>query len=247
MRILVRLGMLLCFAAGLAGCNTLRAEKELSQVTDEEPYAGFGSKKNKESERKVKPAEAINDDTNVEKAIGILVERLQSPDRGLSVPAEDELRYWASKQGVPEIIVRKVRLLLQNPKIEVRAPALRLTIAIGKKESNGDLIEVLADDEYGMRATAFKALKARTGRDHGFNPAGGDLARAKSLQAWRKWWQDEQELSAEKPAEKSEAGVAENPKKQKSAAPESPRAAEEGKASLPPEVLLPPPKDTAPQ
>ena len=247
MRSTARIATLVCLAASISGCNTRRAENEISKAADDEPYAGFGAKSGKDSERKVKPMETISDDTEAEKAVSILIERLQSTERGFSVPAEDELRYWASKQGVPEIIVRKVRLHLQHPRIEVRAPFLRLTIAYGKKESNGDLIEVLADEEYGMRAAAFRALKARTGRDLGYNPAGGDLARAKSLQSWRKWWQEEQDLSAGKTQEKTEAGANVNQEAQKSAAQDGVRPADEAKASLPPEVLLPPPKDTAPQ
>lgn len=238
-----------------AGCSTKYAEKKINEPLDDQPYTGFSPKAGKDSERKIRLGEPVSDDMDAEKATGILVKRLESQERALAIPAENELRYWAAKQGVAPIVVNRVRPFLQHPRIEVRAPALRLTIVFGKKESCGDLIEVLADEAYGMRSTAFKALKARTGRDFGYSPSGGELARAKSLQSWRKWWQDEQGLPAEKPPEQAEQSPEETVKASPPAPPPVPEAPqpnearppEEVKASSPTEVLLPPPKNTAAQ
>lgn len=195
-RVLCGLALCLVSAILLSGCTTAAAKKALNKVPEEDAYAGFNKNVGKESERNAKNAEPVADDMEPEKAIGILVDHLQRPERAYAIPAEDELRYWATKQGVPAIIVRQVRMLLKNPRVEVRAPALRLTIAYGGRDASGDLIEVLADKEYGMRSTAFKDLRRRTGRDFGFNPAGGELARVKSLESWRQWWQEEQRALA---------------------------------------------------
>jgi len=176
----------------LSGCTTKGAKKALNKPYEEDAYAGFAKEYGKDSDRHAAKPEPVSDEMNPEKAVGILVDHMQRRALQYQIPAEQELRYWATKQGVREIVVRKVRSLLKNPRVEVRAPALRLTITYGSNESNGDLIEVLGDSEYGMRDTAFKALRMRTGRDFGFNPAGGSLARAKAIEAWRRWWQDEQ-------------------------------------------------------
>lgn len=180
-----------CLAA-LSGCSTQAAKQALNKVPEQDNYTNLSKSEGLESDRRAKNVEPVADDMDPEKAVDILVDHLQRKERAYSIPAEDELRVWATKQGVPEIIVAKVRGLLKHPRIEVRAPALRLTMAYGKKESLGDLIEVLADEDYGMRNTAFQAVKARAGRDLGYASSGGALARAKAIESWRRWWQDEQ-------------------------------------------------------
>lgn len=241
-------------ALGLNGCgNTKWADRKASEAMEEAPYSGFNEKAAKPSERKGSKYEVVSDDTEPVKAVEQLVAQLQSQERHVSIPAEDELRYWASKQGVPPLIVERVRPLLRNPRIEVRAPALRLTVAYGKKESMGDLIEVLEDSEYGMRTLAFKALRARSGNDFGYNPAGGELLRAQSIERWRQWHEGEgsgktKNESLEAPGEK--AAMAEP---NRTAAPPAnnfvtpvedaqPKAAEIKKFSEA-EVLLPAPKE----
>ena len=231
--------IVLCLAAaiGLAGCNNTRdAERHYNEPLATNTDTGFGLEQGKDSERKNKKHEPLSDELMPEEAVKALVKQLQSPDRAVSIPAEDELRYWAGKQGVPEIIVREVQPLLHHKSLEVRAPALRLTIAYGKKSSAGDLIEVLADEEYGMRAAAFKFLRSRTGADFGYSPASGDLARAQAIEKFRKWW--DEKLHGPKPEDKE--AVAE----QKPGAPtpvvEKPVPEQ---TPGPSEVLLPIPKD----
>ena len=81
----------------------------------------------------------------------------------------------------------------------MRAPALRLTILFGGVDSNGDLIECLADSEYSIRESAFKALRAHTRRDFGYAPTAGEVARANSVEQWRQWWAGEQRRVAVQP------------------------------------------------
>jgi len=175
----------------LAGCTTTAAKKALNKPAAKDKFSGFDADAADASKREAPRPEKLNPESDPEVAVTKLVEQLQK-DRAHAVYSEEQLRYWASKQGVDKIVVSKVRLLLKNETIEVRAPALRLTMQFGGNEVNGDLVECLADSEYGLRATAYKALKARTGRDFGFSPAGGEVARAKSVQEWRQWWQAEQ-------------------------------------------------------
>jgi hypothetical protein len=225
------------------GCTTKAAKKALNEPTPTDNYSGFDANKKKASERKRSRLEPVSHDMNPEKAVEILVDHMQRQEHHYRIPAEQQLRIWATKQGVAEMIVQRIKvlMLLKNPKIEVRAPALRLTIAYGKADSTGDLIEVLTDPDYGMRSTAFKALRMKFGRDFGYNPAGGELARQQAIDAWRRWWQAEQrshmtgqgpipEIKRTKPPELIE------PKGNAKRVPE-----EEG-ASSPGETVLPPPK-----
>jgi hypothetical protein len=61
------------------------------------------------------------------------------------------------------------------------------------------LIECLADVEFSIRETAFKALRTRTRRDFGFSPTGGEVARNQSVEEWRQWWEAEQRKVAVQP------------------------------------------------
>ncbi|HYF47847.1 MAG TPA: hypothetical protein VEJ63_00460 [Planctomycetota bacterium] len=181
----------------LSGCTTTAAKRALNKPAAKDKFSGFDADAADASKREAPRPEKLNPDSDPEVAVTKLVDQLQK-DRAHAVYAEEQLRYWGSKQGVDKIVVSKVRLLLKNEAIEVRAPALRLTMQFGGNEVNGDLVECLADPEYGIRATAYKALKARTGLDFGFSPAGGEVARAKAVQEWRQWWQAEQRRLAVK-------------------------------------------------
>lgn len=250
---------LLAGVFALTGCgNTKWAERKAAAPYEDTPYAGFTDKSAKKSDRKGAKYENVSDDTEPAKAVDQLVQQMQSLERHVAIPSEDELRYWAAKQGVAEIVVRKVRPLLKNPRIEVRAPALRLTVAYGKKDSLADLIEVLDDNEYGMRSTAFKALKARSGNDFGFNAAGGDLARAKSIEKWRQWLKAEQEGPAKEAEKEKSSEEAADPRKPDGDSAENvppttskyilpkedpqPKGSDTAKAETPSEVVLPAPK-----
>ena len=175
------------------GCTTKAAKKALNKPFEEEAYTGFAKDSGKDSERHTKEKEPIADDMDPEKAVDILVDHLQRPEPSYYIPAESQLRYWATKQGVDKIVVRKVRMLLKHPRIETRAPALRLVCTYGgkSKSSIGDLIEMLADPDYGMRREAFETLRSRTRMDLGYQPGAGDVARAQAMQRWREWWQEE--------------------------------------------------------
>ena len=191
---LIRYKLVALFALLLVtvGCTTEAAKKAMNKPNAEDSYTGFDENSGEKSKRKPEKLEPVKEDTDPEKAVATLVDRLQKPEPSIAIPAEEQLRFWGSKQGVDKIVVSQVRLLLKNPKVEVRAPALRLTVQYGGPDANGDLIECLADNEYSIRESAFKALRSRTRRDFGFSPSGGEVARAKSVDEWRQWWQGEQ-------------------------------------------------------
>ena len=180
--------------SSLSGCNTVAAKKALNKSGDESTaFAGFDNKSaGSPSDRKEKSPEPVRDDMDPEKAIDVLVEYMQRREPAYYIPAEDEMRYWAQKQGVSDIIVQKIRPLLKNPRIEVRAPALRLTCAFGQRDSWSDMIESMSDEDYGMRKTAFESLRQRTQMDFGYTPSGGEVARSDAIRKWRAWWQDSQ-------------------------------------------------------
>jgi hypothetical protein len=187
-----KLALLSALLLVTVGCTTEAAKKAMNKPSSDDAYTGFDPDSGEKSKRKAEKLEPVKDDTDPEKAVTTLVERLQKPEPSIAIPAEEQLRYWGSKQGVDKIIVSQVRLLLKNPKVEVRAPALRLTIMYGGADANGDLIECLADNEYSIREMAFKSLRSHTRRDFGYSPTGGEVARAKSVDEWRQWWQGEQ-------------------------------------------------------
>lgn len=175
----------------LGGCTTEAAKKQMDKPHAADAYSGFDKEAAAPSKRKAEKLEPVKDDAEPEAAVDTLVQQMQR-DASSAIQAEEQLKYWGLKQGVDKIIVSKVRLLLKNPKVEVRAPALRLTVIFGGPDSVGDLIEALADPEFAVRAEAFQALRNRARRDFGFDPAGGEVARVQSVEAWRRWWQDEQ-------------------------------------------------------
>ncbi len=234
----------------LSGCTTTAAKKAMNKPVEDVMYSGFDDNEQNRSDRRAKnKKEPVSDDMKPDQAIAILVDHLRRKELHYSIPAEGQLRYWGTKQGVPEIIVRHVRELLKpNNRIEVRAPALRLTILYGKHDSIGDLIEVLPDPDYGMRSTAFKALKSKTSRDFGYNPSGGELARLKALQQWRQWWQDDRRthLAQQAPLPAIER---DNPPQIVTAGKDSEKVLEgkiEGDSqtkAVPEEILLPPPEE----
>jgi hypothetical protein len=192
--IMVRVIILLAFAA-FSGCTTTAAKKAMDKPTAKDSYTGFDPHASDESKRDSVKLPEVKEDEDPEKAVSVLVETLQK-ERGKAILAEEQLKWWGLKQGVDKLIVSKVRLLLKNSNVEVRGPALRLTMMYGGNDSNGDLIECLADSEYGIREAAYRALKARTHQDFGFSPSGGEVARAKSVDEWRQWWQQKQRTMA---------------------------------------------------
>ena len=187
-----RLALLSLLLLVTAGCTTEAAKKAMNKPATEDSYTGFDPEAGEKSKRKAEHLEPVKDDTDPEKAVGILVERLQKPEPSIAIPAEEQLKFFGSKQGVDKIVVRDVRNLLKNPRVEVRAPALRLTVLYGGQDSTGDLIECLADSEYSIRETAFKALRSKTRKDFGYGPSNGEVARGKSVDEWRQWWAGEQ-------------------------------------------------------
>jgi hypothetical protein len=192
------LGTMLLLAFVMAGCTTTAAKKALDKPMETDKYTGFDPHGADASKRKAEKPKEIKQDTEPEAAVTSLVEQLQR-EPSYAINAEEQLKLWGLKQGVDRIVVSKVRLLLKHPKVETRAPALRLTILFGGNDSVGDLIEALADTEYGVRSTAYKALVARTHRDFSYDPAGGEVARAKAVDDFRQWWQDEQRRKTAQP------------------------------------------------
>jgi len=195
----------------ISGCTTTAAKKALNKPIESDRYSGFDPDAGSSSKRKAEEIKPVKQDEEPEKAVAMLVEQLQQ-DRTHAISAEEQLKVWGVKQGVGKIVVSNVRLLLKHPKVEVRAPALRLTMLFGGPEANGDLIEALGDSEYGIRMTAFKALQTRTKRDFGYDPGGGEVARARSAQEFRQWWQHEQRRTAVQPASVYEKNPPTEPK-----------------------------------
>lgn len=198
--VLFRFG--LCAASLLVfyGCTTTAAKKAMNKPAPADAYSAFDSGSSDSSKRKASKVEAIKDDEDPEQAVSRLVEQLGKPEAAYQVSAEDQLKAWGAKQGVGKIVYQKVRILLKSDRIEVKAPALRLIKMFGGSEAVGDLIEALADRELAIRQDAFNSLRARTHRDFSFNPEGGEVARLKSVDDWRQWWQAEQRKVAVQPA-----------------------------------------------
>ncbi len=193
MRLLASIILVGLCALSLGGCTTAAAQKAMNKPNsnDDSSYSGFNRDAAEKSKRKAEKLEPVKEDTDSETAVTELTKRLLR-EPSIAVPAEEQLKIWGSKQGVDKIVVSHVRDLLKNPRLEARAPALRLTILYGRADANGDLIECLADREYSIRETAFKALRARTRKDFGFSPSDGEVGRANSVEQWRQWWQGEQ-------------------------------------------------------
>lgn len=175
----------------LAGCTTTAAKRAMNKRESMDTFSGFDNPEAKISERKSRQPQVVPSDLDTETAVEALVRRLQSRERAYIVTAEDELMMWAQRPGAGSIVYNKVRLLLKDPRVEVRAPAVRLTIRFGGNENTGDLVELLADEEYLIRRDAFQVLRARHGMDFGFSPAASKVLREKALEDWRGWWQDE--------------------------------------------------------
>ncbi len=174
----------------LVGCTTEAAKKAMDRPMPSDQYTGFGDEKVKDKRKAEKPKE-VKDDMNPEDAVATLVSNLNNNKASFSITSEEQLMYWGGKPGVGPIVVRKVRPLLKSARVEQRAPALRLTIAYGGRESVGDLIECLADSEMGMREMAYNAIQGYAPRSFGYDPANGDVARAQSVDQLRRWWQTE--------------------------------------------------------
>jgi len=184
----------------------------MGKPTEKDSYTGFDQHHADASKRTAEKLDPVKDDADPEKAVPTLVRYLQDRRTAYRVSAEEQLYWWGSKQGVDKIVVRHVRPLLKHPLVELRAPALRLTVRFGDHDADGDLIECLADEEYGIRETAFKALKARTRTDFNFDPGGGEVARAHSVNQWRQWWQAEQRQVAVQPPSVYERNPVSGPK-----------------------------------
>lgn len=180
----------------ISGCNTAAAKAAMGKPNAKDKYTGFDADAADNSSRTAEKLEPVKDDTDPEKAVIQLVKQLQDKRRAYHDSGEQQLMYWGDRQGVDRIIVRQVRPLLKHPDVEVRAPAVRLTLRFGKDECIGDLIECLADEEREIRQMAFRALRSRAHRDFGFEAGGGEVARARSVQEWRQWYQAEQRSGA---------------------------------------------------
>ena len=175
----------------LCGCTTTAAKKAMDKPMAKDKYSGFDADAADASKREVDKLPPVTEDSEPRKAITTLGKFLRDKRRSYRDSAEQQLFYWGAKQGVDRLVVSEVRPLLKNADVELRAPALRLTVRFGGDECNGDLIESLADSDSGMREMAFQALNARAHRDFGYDPGGGEVARGKAVEEWRRWWQYE--------------------------------------------------------
>jgi len=190
----------LCTLSFIPGCTTTAAKKAMNKPNKSDSYTAFDAGASDSSKRKSEKVEPIKEDMDAEVAVTKLVEQMQRQEPAYTLSAEEQLRMWGTKQGVDKIVYNKVRLLLKNQRVEIRAPALRLTKLFGGREAIPDLIECLGDPEVAIRQEAFNALHARTKKDFSYSPNGGEVARWKSVEDWRQWWQVEQRKVAVQPA-----------------------------------------------
>jgi hypothetical protein len=66
-----------------------------------------------------------------------------------------------------------------------------------KKRSRVDwLIEGLQSEELSLRQAAHRELAPLTGDDFGYRPDADKRARARAIEVWQQWWQQEQRHSA---------------------------------------------------
>lgn len=183
----------------LTGCTTEAAKKAMGKPIAEDHYSGFGSGAAENSKRTAEKPKPVREDMEPEQAVSILVDQMKKTQAGFSVTAEEQLMYWGEKPGVGSIVARKVRPLLKSANVEQKAPALRLTVAFGGKESVGDLIECLSDNEYGIRETAYRAVQSYVPRDFGYDPSSSDVARAQGVDQYRRWYQYDRRKDAVQP------------------------------------------------
>jgi hypothetical protein len=194
----ILLGVLAALAA-LPGCTTKAGKRAMNKPIEADSYSAFDREKTDTSKRKAETPEPVSANEDPDRAVSKLMQQLQG-ERAAAISAEEQLMMWGRKQGVGRMVYGQARQLLKNPRLEIRAPALRLTDAFGGREAIGELIEVLDDPEYGMRMEAYNALTKRTTRTFGFDPQGGEVQRAKSVAQLRRWWQAEQSSVAVQPA-----------------------------------------------
>lgn len=183
----------------LSGCTTKAGKRAMNKPIEADSYTAFDKEKNDTSKRKAEVPEPVSANEDPDRAVSKLMQQLQG-ERAAAISAEEQLMMWGRKQGVGRMVYGQARQLLKNPRLEIRAPALRLTDAFGGQEAIGELVEVLDDPEYGMRLEAYKALTKRTTRTFGYDPQAGEVQRARSVSQMRRWWQAEQSNVAVQPA-----------------------------------------------
>ncbi len=203
----------------LTGCTTEAAKRAMDRPIPADQFTGFGAGNSDKSKRTAEKPKEIKDDMEPEQAVSTLVEQLQNSKASFSITAEEQLLYWGSKPGVDKIVARRVRPLLKSARVELRAPAVRLTVVYGGRDSIGDLIECLGDSEVAIREQAARALQAAAPKDFGYDPNAGELARANSVNEYRRWWQYESRRGSVQPATIYEN----NPPVQASVKPTQPR------------------------
>ncbi|MCX7804869.1 MAG: HEAT repeat domain-containing protein [Planctomycetota bacterium] len=98
-------------------------------------------------------------------------------------PAEEYLRRYG-KEATP-----KLRPLLKHRELEVRAAAFRLLDAAGREEIIPDLIDLLMDEDQGLRYEAFLSLKRRTLQTFGYSHLADAETRARVHRRWKEWYE----------------------------------------------------------
>lgn len=77
---------------------------------------------------------------------------------------------------------------LVHPYSGVRMRAVGEALKAGGTEHVEALIELLDDDDPGVRLAAGDALTELTGHDTGYEPWAGPAERRRQVEAWRAWW-----------------------------------------------------------
>lgn len=88
-------------------------------------------------------------------------------------------------------IAPKSFLAVNDPAPLVRARAVGMGEGMSDARVIPTLIAKLDDPDGVVRMTAIEELKRRTGQDFGYVPWGGPEDRARSVAAWRGWWQNQ--------------------------------------------------------
>jgi hypothetical protein len=101
--------------------------------------------------------------------------------------------------------IPKVRPLLKHRDIEVRAAAFRIMDAAGREEILPDLIDLLMDEDPGLRYEAFASLRRRTLQTMGYSHTADVETRRRTQRLWKEWLEKLRKDEGDKGTESSGA------------------------------------------
>jgi hypothetical protein len=89
---------------------------------------------------------------------------------------------------------------LKDPQIVRRMEALREVDRTKDRSLTPEVIELLDDEDPGVRLMAGAVLKDLTGHESGYEAHAGPVQREQQVRAWRAWWEREGRPVAQAPA-----------------------------------------------